>query len=108
MYSSLVCTLRTTTLTSGASFLIRRAASRPLRPGTTIVPDTYDELTDREREVLWLVAEGCSNREIAEAFDIIVRAVETHKARMMNKLGLHGRAALTRYAIGKAIVVIDQ
>lgn len=68
---------------------------------------TYDTLTDREREILTLVAEGYTNREIAESLFISVKTVETHKANIMEKLNLHKRAELVRYAIRKGMLSVD-
>jgi len=68
---------------------------------------SYDTLTDREREILKLVAEGYTNREIAESLFISVKTVETHKSNIMEKLNLHKRAELVRYAIRKGILQVD-
>ena len=59
------------------------------------------ELSDRETEVLQLVAQGHSNREIAGFLRISVKTVETYKARSMEKLGLTGRADIVRFALQK-------
>jgi DNA-binding NarL/FixJ family response regulator len=56
-------------------------------------------LSDREEEVLRLIARGHTNREIAARLDVSVKTVETHKARAMEKLGLDSRAAIVAYAI---------
>ena len=64
--------------------------------------DAYDSLTNREREVLQLLAEGMTNKEIAEELDIGKRTVETHRANLMDKLDAHSEAELTRYAIEHA------
>ena len=66
--------------------------------------DRYDKLTDREREVLQLIAEGHANREIAELLHISVKTVETHRANLMDKLGIRGTAGLTRYAVRKGVI----
>jgi len=68
---------------------------------------SFDALTDREREILTLVAEGYTNREIAETLFISVKTVETHKANIMEKLNLHKRAELVRYAIRKGMLQVD-
>jgi DNA-binding NarL/FixJ family response regulator len=67
----------------------------------------YDLLTEREREVLQLVAEGYSTREIAERLFITVKTVESHRANLMNKLDIHNIAGLTKYAIGKGLVSLQ-
>ncbi|MGB2905761.1 MAG: response regulator transcription factor [Candidatus Aminicenantaceae bacterium] len=74
------------------------------RAGEEKREDAFDLLTDREREVLQLIAEGLSTREIAEKLFISTKTVETHRMHMMEKLDLHGTADLTRYAIRKGIV----
>jgi DNA-binding NarL/FixJ family response regulator len=60
-----------------------------------------DELSAREREVLMKVAQGFTNKEIGAALQISVKTVETHKANLMEKLGLHGRAEIVRYALNQ-------
>ena len=61
-------------------------------------------LTRREREVLQLVAEGKSNKEVGTALRITTKTAETHRARMMAKLSLHSVADLVRYAIRNQII----
>jgi two-component system response regulator NreC len=61
--------------------------------------DSADDLTDRERQVLRLIALGHTNAEIAEQLFFSIRTVETHRARVGEKLGLAGRAELVRYAL---------
>lgn len=68
-------------------------------------PDLMD-LTNREREVLVLVAEGLSNKEIANHLNVGVRTVETHRERVMRKLGIHSIAGLTRFAIAKGLIIL--
>jgi DNA-binding NarL/FixJ family response regulator len=67
----------------------------------------YDQLTSRQREVLQLIAEGHSTREIAELLTISVKTVETHRANLMDKLDIHTTAGLTQYAIQKGIIWPD-
>ena len=70
--------------------------------------DPYDTLTTREREVLHLVAQGTTSTDIATQLYLSRRTVETHRANLMRKLGLHSRAELLRYALQRAILpVID-
>lgn len=66
--------------------------------------DRHDLLTEREREVLQLLAEGHSSREIAERLVITENTVRAHRANLMSKLGLHNTAELTQYAIRKHII----
>jgi DNA-binding NarL/FixJ family response regulator len=61
-------------------------------------------LTVRQREVLQLVAEGKSNKEIAAVLNVSLKTVDFHKARLMDELGLHTTAELTRYAIEHGII----
>jgi two-component system nitrate/nitrite response regulator NarL len=68
-------------------------------------PD-LEELTNREREVLILVAEGLSNKEIANHLGVGVRTVETHRERIMRKLAIHSVAGLTRFAIAKGLTTL--
>ncbi len=67
----------------------------------------FDRLTDREREVLQLIAEGHSNRSIAEELVISVKTVEAHKAHIMSKLGARNRTDLIRYAIRRGIIGLE-
>ena len=64
-------------------------------------------LTDRERQVLRMIAEGKSNKEIADALVLSVKTVERHRANIMEKLGLHNRTALVKYAIRKGLVDVQ-
>jgi DNA-binding NarL/FixJ family response regulator len=63
-----------------------------------------DPLSDREREVLRLLALGHTNQEIAKLLFISVRTAETHRAHIMQKLGLQTRAELVRYALGEGLL----
>jgi RNA polymerase sigma factor (sigma-70 family) len=66
--------------------------------------DSYDLLSPREREVLQLVAEGKSNKEIASLLNLSVYTVETHRAKIMQKLNLKGVPELILYAVRKGII----
>jgi two-component system response regulator NreC len=68
------------------------------------VQDSYDLLTEREREVLQLLAEGKSNKEVAAVLDLSPYTVETHRTNLMQKLGLHNTAEIVLYAVRKAII----
>ncbi|MBW1824675.1 MAG: response regulator transcription factor [Deltaproteobacteria bacterium] len=68
----------------------------------------FDTLTTREREILQLVAEGNSNKKIAEALFISPKTVETHRAHIMDKLNIHDRAGLIKYAIRKGMINLDK
>jgi len=65
---------------------------------------TWESLSQREREVLKLIAEGYKNKEIAEDLCISLKTVEKHRANLMKKLDLHNAAALTVYAVDKGLV----
>ncbi|HDQ73406.1 MAG TPA: response regulator transcription factor [Chloroflexi bacterium] len=69
--------------------------------------DRYETLTDREREVLHLAAEGLTNAEVAERLTISSRTVETHRGNMMRKLKLENQTELVRYAIRKGIITLE-
>src|SRR5262245_31286499 len=69
-------------------------------------PLQADELTSRQREVVQLLAEGHSAKEIASALNLSVKTVETHRSQIMKKLNIHDLAGLGRYAIRKGIVQI--
>lgn len=70
--------------------------------------DSYDGLSDREREVLRLIAEGKTSRAIAEDLVLSVNTVERHRANIMGKLNLHSRAELIKYAIRKGLIAVDR
>ncbi len=67
--------------------------------------DSYHLLTDREKEVLHLLAEGRSNKEVATLLDLGLSTVETHRANLMQKLNLHNTAEIVLYAVRKGIIV---
>lgn len=69
--------------------------------------EKYKKLTDREREILRLVAEGCTNQEISERLFISPTTVQTHRAHMMSKLALHNRTELIKYAIRHGLIGIE-
>jgi DNA-binding NarL/FixJ family response regulator len=78
--------------------ILQSDARRP--PGS----DSYDALTDREKQVLKLVAEGKSNKEVAELLGISVKTAMSHREHAMNKLDLHNRTELVRFAIEKGVL----
>lgn len=67
-----------------------------------------EPLSDRERQILQLVAEGNTNRKIASMLGVTLKTVDTYRTRMMTKLGIHDTPGLVRYAIRKGIVQADQ
>ncbi|TMC22361.1 MAG: response regulator transcription factor [Chloroflexi bacterium] len=66
--------------------------------------DSYSSLTEREREILKLVAEGLTNNQIAERLIISPKTVDTHRTHIMDKLNLHSRAELVKYAIRRGLL----
>jgi RNA polymerase sigma factor (sigma-70 family) len=66
--------------------------------------DSYDLLTEREKEILQLLAEGQSNKEIAVLLNLSTNTVETHRTRLMQKLDLHSSAEIVLYAVRKRII----
>ena len=66
--------------------------------------DSYDLLTEREREILQLLAEGKSNKEVAAVLNVSPYTVETHRTHLMQKLNLHNTAEIVLYAVRKKIV----
>jgi DNA-binding NarL/FixJ family response regulator len=66
--------------------------------------DSYDLLTDREREVLQLIAEGRTNKEVAGLLGVSLTTIETHRTHILQKLGLHSIPELILYAVRKGII----
>ena len=95
----------------GESFLSPSAAAAlveecQLKTGTEGGKDSYQLLTDRERETLKLIAEGHTAREIAEVLVVSPKTVEWYKTNLMSKLNLHNTADLIKYAIRKRVVTL--
>lgn len=85
---------------------VRARPERPERSGRTDAPPP-EYLTDREREVLVLVAQGLTNQQIANTLLISVKTVQAHRANIMEKLDLHDAVELTKYAIRHGLVSLD-
>jgi two-component system, NarL family, response regulator NreC len=68
----------------------------------------YDALTDREKQVLKLVAEGRSNKEVAELLDISVKTAMSHREHIMEKLGLHSRTELIKFALREGVISLEE
>lgn len=77
-----------------------------LRWGDLEAQELTNGLSSREREVLQLIAEGYTNKEIAEILSISIKTVQAHRANIMSKLDLHDRSELIKYAIRKKIIEI--
>jgi len=69
--------------------------------------DPYDQLSTRERQVLQLIAEGKTNRRVAEELDLAVKTVDTHRTRLMRKLDIHDQTTLVKFAIRKGIISLE-
>ena len=85
---------------TAASALIRDHLARAAEDGSL----SADPLTPRETEVLKLIAEAYTSRQIAEALVVSVKTVESHRANILGKLGMRDRVELTRYAIRRGLV----
>ncbi|HEX6850906.1 MAG TPA: response regulator transcription factor [Candidatus Polarisedimenticolaceae bacterium] len=70
----------------------------------TLRDDPYERLTDREKQVLKLVAEGKSNKEVADLLGISVKTAMSHREHLMEKLDVHDRTALIRFALKRGII----
>jgi two-component system, NarL family, response regulator NreC len=68
------------------------------------VTDRYESLSEREREIFQLIAEGKANKEIAALLSISPSTVETHRARIMEKLDLHSAAEIVLYAVRRGVI----
>jgi two-component system response regulator NreC len=88
--------------------LSERVIQSYVERGDGVVLDAYDALTGREREVLQLAAEGHGNSEIAARLFISRRTVESHRANLFVKLGLHSQTDLVRYALRRGIIKLDE
>jgi two-component system, NarL family, response regulator NreC len=97
------------TVSQGRSFMTRKV-SRILQEDYIRqmerrgLEDSYDLLTDREREILQLVAEGKTNKDVATFLNISPTTVETHRTHILQKLGLHSVPELILYAVRKGII----
>ncbi len=69
---------------------------------------SLEQLTPRQREILQLIAEGKSNKEIAQLLDASVKTIESHRASLMDRLDIHDLAGLVRYAIRHGLVSPDE
>ena len=97
------------TVHQGKPFLYPPAATalikEYLRKGEA---EPYDYLTEREREILKLIAESHTSREIADMLSISLKTVQGHRTKIMDKLDIHNLSELIRYAMHKGLVHIDQ
>ena len=97
------------TLAAGGSYLSRQVSLMMREDymhqlSSRGLEDTFDLLTDREREILQLLAEGKANKEVAGVLNISPTTVETHRGHILRKLSLHSTADLILYAVRKGII----
>jgi DNA-binding NarL/FixJ family response regulator len=90
-----------------SSPLSERAIEAYVQKAADAALDPYEMLTNREREVLHLAAEGHTNAEIADQLSISPRTAETHRANLMHKLGLRTHTDLIRYALRRGILPME-
>src|SRR5262249_50743458 len=93
-------------VTSGRSYFspaVQGQLGQLLRAGSSAARP-LDQLTERERDILKLVARGLSTKEIAARLDLSPRTVETHRANLMRKLGLRSVALLTQLALREGLL----
>jgi DNA-binding NarL/FixJ family response regulator len=88
----------------GSLYLSEGVSREALRTYLANEKESGDSLSGREREVLQLIAEGKSTKEIAAALSLSVKTIETHRTRLMAKLDIHETAGLVRYAIRKGFI----
>ena len=91
-------------LASRGMYVMPRSASSGLVESNGVSRPGPDLLTSRERQVLQLLAEGRSNKEVATLLDLSPHTVETHRGRIMQKLNLHSGAEIILYAIRKGVI----
>jgi DNA-binding NarL/FixJ family response regulator len=84
--------------------MLLHAYLRPSQRGSSDPEPARGRLTAREREIVQLLAEGKSNKEVAQALNISIKTAETHRTNIMNKLDLRSITALVRYAVRNNIV----
>ncbi len=84
--------------------IAREAVSETGAPHEAEALDAYDSLTDREKQVLKLVAEGRSNKEVASMLNISVKTAMSHREHVMVKLNLHNRTELIRFALRNGVI----
>jgi two-component system, NarL family, response regulator NreC len=83
---------------------VARTAVSPAPSASDASASPYESLTDREKQVLKLVAEGRSNKEVAELLAVSVRTAMTHREHLMHKLDLHNRSDLVRFAVRQGVI----
>lgn len=93
---------------AGDSFLYPSAATALIKDYLRqAVEEPYDRLTSREREILKLIAEGHTSKEIADMLFISLKTVLGHRTKIMQKLDIHNRTELIKYAMHKGLVIME-
>ena len=87
--------------------IARQAVQEPGASPGSGAPDAYEALTDREKQVLKLVAEGHSNKEVATLLNISVKTAMSHREHVMTKLQVHNRTELIRFALRAGVIRAD-
>jgi DNA-binding NarL/FixJ family response regulator len=103
--TTLVCAVRA--VAQGQLYIqpsVMRALLADWLPYPAWLQQSADRLTPREVDVVYLIAQGYTNREVAKTLGLSVRTVESHRENIMTKLGLHSRAELVRYAAARRLV----
>jgi DNA-binding NarL/FixJ family response regulator len=97
------------TVVAGNRYLSPKLSERLFNTslGTRKVIDPYETLTPREREILHLVIEGNTSRQIAKRLVLSPRTVELHRSRIMKKLDLHNQTDIFRYALERGLLAFD-
>ncbi len=105
--SELVSAIRS--VNHGESFLYPSAAAALIKDYREQAQsgDSFDQLTAREREILKLIAEGHTSKEIGAMLFISIKTVMGHRTKIMEKLGLHNRTELIKYAMKKGLLALD-
>ncbi len=104
--ADLVSAIRT--VCKGESFLYPSAAAALINDYLhQVEEEPYDRLTAREREILKLIADGHTSREIAEMLYLSLKTVLGHRTKIMDKLDIHNRTELIKYAMRKGLVTMD-
>ncbi|MDP1568981.1 MAG: response regulator transcription factor [Vicinamibacterales bacterium] len=85
----------------------RSAMGDPDAPPAGEAAQGYESLTDREKQILKLVAEGRSNKEVAGVLDISVKTAMTHREHLMRKLDVHNRTELVRFALRAGVIRLE-
>ena len=109
-YSELISAIHT--VYEGHIFLYHGIANKLLKhylelQNSGVDSDNYRSLTGREKEILILLAEDHSNREIAQMLNLSPATVQTHRSKIMSKLKLHSRSELTKYAISRGLITLN-